>query len=164
MIRRRVLDLEQLRDAHSVFTYISTHHEPDTRALIADLLALGKRVSVPRIGPAGLMRAHRIDSLDDLQSPGPGQFNLPVPPPGSPIEAHPYLTLVPGLAFTESGRRLGMGGGHYDRYLTEHPETLAVGLCYGWQIVEDLPGESHDRPVRVLVTESRTTRCKALPG
>jgi 5-formyltetrahydrofolate cyclo-ligase len=159
IIRRYTLDLTQLREARSVFTYVSIHNEPDTRHLIRDLLAAGKRVSVPRIDPAGLMRAHLIASLDDLQPPGPGQFNLPVPAPDSPIETHPRVILVPALAFTESGHRLGMGGGHYDRYIAQHPDTVAIGLCYDWQIMDSLPTETHDQPVNKLVTDARVLSC-----
>ncbi len=158
-IRRRVLDLDQLRDARCVFTYVSIHNEPDTRKLIHDLLAAGKRVSVPRLGPDGLMQAHQIDSLDDLLPAGPDQFGIPVPASDSPIEPHPGVALVPGLAFTEAGNRLGLGGGHYDRYLANHPGTLAIGLCFGWQVVNTLPAESHDQPIQMLVTDSRVIPC-----
>ena len=91
LIRRRVLDLKQLREARSVFTYVSIHNEPDTRGLIRDMLALGKRVSVPLIDSAGLMQAHVITSLDDLQSPSAEQFDIPVPPSDSPIESNPAI-------------------------------------------------------------------------
>ncbi len=165
IIRQHVLDLEQLREARSVFTYVSIHNEPDTRNLIRDLLALGKRVSVPRIDSDGLMQAHLITALDDLTpgtpgSPGtPDQFNLPVPPSDSPLDTNPGVTLVPGLAFTDSGHRLGMGGGYYDRFLTQPPDTVAIGLCYNWQIIDHLPAETHDQPVNKLVTDARVLSC-----
>jgi 5-formyltetrahydrofolate cyclo-ligase len=165
VIRQHVLDLKQLREANSVFTYVSIHNEPDTRNLIRDLLALGKRVSVPRIDPTGIMQAHLITSLDDLQPGGPDQFNIPVPPPDSPIDPYPGVTLVPGLAFTQAGQRLGMGRGHYDRYLAQHPAppgspgTFTIGLCYNWQIIDHLPTETHDQPVNKLVTDARVLSC-----
>ncbi len=165
LIRRRVLDLEQLQVADCVFTYVSIQNEPDTYGLIRDLLAAGKRVSVPRIETEGTMQAHIITSLDDLTPGDPDQFGIPVPPPETPIEPHPEIALVPGLAFTEAGQRLGMGGGHYDRYFAKHPDTpgtpgtLTVGLCYGWQVVNELPHELHDQPVHNLVTEDRVISC-----
>jgi 5-formyltetrahydrofolate cyclo-ligase len=162
IIRQHVLDLKQLREARSVFTYVSIHNEPDTRNLIRDLLALGKRVSVPRIDSAGLMQAHLITTLDDLTpgTPGtPDQFNLPVPAPDSPIDTNPGVTLVPGLAFNQTGNRLGMGGSHYDRYLVNHPDIFTIGLCYDWQIMDNLPTETHDQPVNKLVTDARVLSC-----
>lgn len=64
------------------------------------------------------------------------------------------LLLVPGVAFTRSGRRLGRGGGFYDRLLAD-PELCAVsfGICFALQVVDNLPTEPHDRPVDRIVTE-----------
>ena len=160
-IRGRVLGVDQVCEAERIFVYVSAHHEPDTLGLVRDLLADGKRVSVPRIDGNNHIQPHLIADLNDLQPGGPGQFNLPVPPPDSPIESlpGPAVTLLPGLAFTRTGQRLGMGGGHYDRFIADHPATLAVALCYDWQILEDLPTEPHDQRVKMLVTESGVVSC-----
>jgi 5-formyltetrahydrofolate cyclo-ligase len=62
--------------------------------------------------------------------------------------------IVPGVAFTSQGHRLGRGGGFYDRTLARAPETLVtVGLAFGAQIAEYLPMETLDRPVDFVVTE-----------
>ncbi|MEZ6192745.1 MAG: 5-formyltetrahydrofolate cyclo-ligase [Phycisphaerales bacterium] len=153
-IRRHLLALEQVRSAGSIFTYVSINNEPDTRALIRDLLALGKAISVPRIDADGRMHAHIIQNLNDLKSSGPEQYRTPIPSPDTSIETAPDVVILPGLAFTTSGKRLGMGGGHYDRYLADHPDAFAIALCYAWQVIDDLPAEPHDRPVKLLVTEA----------
>lgn len=160
-IRQHLLALEQVRSARSIFTYVSINNEPDTRQLIQDLLAQGKTVSVPRIDADGRMHAHIIQSLSDLTPSGPEQYRTPVPPEDAPIEPFPGadLTILPGLAFTTAGKRLGMGGGHYDRYLADHPDTFPIALCYAWQVIDDLPAEPHDRPVNLLVTESAVVSC-----
>jgi 5-formyltetrahydrofolate cyclo-ligase len=65
------------------------------------------------------------------------------------------VILVPGLAFTPGGQRLGRGGGYYDRYLAALPAgTLKIGVCFGFQIVGALPTEPHDQTVDVVVTEA----------
>jgi 5-formyltetrahydrofolate cyclo-ligase len=65
------------------------------------------------------------------------------------------LILVPGLAFTRDGQRLGRGGGFYDRFLAQLPaRTLKIGVCFDLQLVESIPVEAHDRPVNAVVTES----------
>jgi len=158
-IRQHLLALEPIRSARSIFTYVSVNNEPDTRALIRDLLALGKTISAPRIDAAGRMHAHIIQSLKDLKPAGPEQFHTPVPPPDAPIETAPHVVIVPGLAFTTSGKRLGMGRGHYDRYLADHPNTLAIGLCYALQVIDGLPTEPHDIRVKMLATESAVVSC-----
>jgi len=65
------------------------------------------------------------------------------------------LILVPGLAFTRDGCRLGRGGGFYDRLLAARaPHTLALGICFDLQIVAALPTEAHDQRVDAVITES----------
>jgi 5-formyltetrahydrofolate cyclo-ligase len=64
------------------------------------------------------------------------------------------LFLVPGLAFTARGARLGRGGGYYDRLLPRRgPQSTAVGLCFALQVVEDMPREPHDQHVDAVITE-----------
>lgn len=105
------------------------------------------------------MLACFIESLEDLQNHDPGQFGIPTPPLATPIEPCPQVVIVPGLAFTQAGQRLGMGGGHYDRYLTDHPGTFSIAVCYDWQVLDGLPSEPHDMPVKMIVTESRVVAC-----
>jgi 5-formyltetrahydrofolate cyclo-ligase len=65
------------------------------------------------------------------------------------------LMLVPGLAFTREGARLGRGGGYYDRFLAQLPrETTKLGICFDVQLVDSLPSESHDVTVDGVITES----------
>jgi 5-formyltetrahydrofolate cyclo-ligase len=74
----------------------------------------------------------------------------------APIVApeHVDLFLVPGLAFTSHGGRLGRGGGFYDRLLPRRrAESTAIGICFSLQVVEDLPREAHDQLVDAVITE-----------
>ena len=55
------------------------------------------------------------------------------------------MVLVPGVAFTRTGHRLGRGGGYYDRLLSTLPETvIRIGVCHEIQVVEEIPIEVHD--------------------
>lgn len=65
------------------------------------------------------------------------------------------VVLAPCLAVTESGYRLGYGGGYYDRYMQKHPKSLYVAVIFDDLVVEDLPQESTDQPVQYIVTEKR---------
>ncbi|WP_333605774.1 5-formyltetrahydrofolate cyclo-ligase [Novosphingobium sp.] len=67
----------------------------------------------------------------------------------------PNIVVVPLLAFTATGHRLGQGGGHYDRWLATHPQVPAIGLAWDCQIAEALPCELHDRPLAAVVTPTR---------
>jgi 5-formyltetrahydrofolate cyclo-ligase len=64
------------------------------------------------------------------------------------------LVLVPGLAFTSTGLRLGRGGGIYDRLLStlNSEKSLTMGICYENQIVDSIPVEKHDRPVDLVIS------------
>mgnify|MGYP002780081302 CR=1 FL=1 len=67
----------------------------------------------------------------------------------------PQVLFVPLVGFTARGHRLGQGGGHYDRWLADHPETRAFGLAWDCQLCETLPAEPHDVPLRAVVTPTR---------
>lgn len=67
----------------------------------------------------------------------------------------PEVVIVPLLAFTAQGERLGQGGGHYDRYLDYHQDTVPIGIGWDCQLVDVLPVEPHDIPLRAVVTPTR---------
>ena len=69
--------------------------------------------------------------------------------------AIPTVVFVPLVGFTTAGARLGMGAGHYDRWLKAHPETLPIGLAWDCQEVSALPLEAHDQPLAAIVTSTR---------
>lgn len=80
-------------------------------------------------------------------------------PDASGKEVFPELIIVPGLSFSPEGKRLGRGGGFYDRYL-ESFNGAKVGICYEGQLRNSLPTEPHDQEVDVVVTETRVMRIK----
>ncbi|MCJ2177387.1 5-formyltetrahydrofolate cyclo-ligase [Novosphingobium album (ex Hu et al. 2023)] len=89
---------------------------------------------------------------DDLLTAGPWGALQPKEGDGLVI---PDIVVVPLLAFTASGHRLGQGGGHYDRWLAAHPGVSAIGLAWDCQIAEELPFEPHDHPLAAVVTPTR---------
>jgi len=90
----------------------------------------------------------------------PGPFGL-LQPGGGPQECVPDVLFVPLVGFTETCERLGQGGGHYDRWLAEHPGRLTIGLAWDAQLIEPastLPLEPHDQRLDAVVTPSRIYR------
>lgn len=85
---------------------------------------------------------------------------MPGPDPRASFPVEPEVVdvvIVPGLAFTRSGRRLGQGGGWYDRFLAGvRPDCVTIGACFDEQVVDDLPVEPHDVGVGWLVTPTTT--------
>jgi len=74
--------------------------------------------------------------------------------PGDIDPATLDVVVVPGLAFTRDGHRLGQGGGHFDRFLTRlAPDALTIGVAFHEQLVERLPVEAHDVALDVVVSD-----------
>ena len=91
--------------------------------------------------------------VDDLLEPGP--WNGIVQSASDAPVIVPDVVFVPLVGFSESGGRLGQGGGHYDRWLAAHPSAIPIGLAWDCQMVDGLPQEAHDRPLHAVVTPTR---------
>lgn len=139
------------QQARTVFCFVSTAREPDTRPLLELALARGKTLCVPRTGPDGFMEAVPVT---DLAALAPARFGLLEPAPELPVLAPEQLDLVvaPCLMATPDGLRLGQGGGYYDRFLPRC-RCPVVLLCPATLVQRDLPAEAHDRRADHVLTE-----------
>lgn len=144
--------------ATTVCWYVGVRSEVATLWLIEESLAAGRRAVAPACRGDDLQLTE-VKSADELV---PAEFGLLEPsdiicmqpericPPGE-VD----LFVVPGVGFDQSGRRLGYGRGYYDRlFEAARPEAWRVGLAYQSQIVPELPSESHDVPMHLVVTET----------
>ncbi len=144
--------------AKSLFCFVSMAGEPDTRAFLRSALAMGKRVLVPRCKAGGLMDLCEIRSLEELAPVPP--FGLLEPAGDVPAQdiADVDIALIPCLAATREGQRLGHGGGYYDRYMEAAramgAKTRFALLAYEAQVEEELPLEEHDQSADLLITEA----------
>lgn len=157
-ITERLLEADELAEADSVLLYASFGSEVDTYLLIDKLIARGKKVALPRCGSERTMTFHLIGSVADLHE---GMYRIPEPDSALP---QPEITdrtvcIIPGLAFTEEGGRLGYGGGYYDEFISENPNIYTIALAYEELIVSQLPLMKHDLLVDMIVTEERTVLC-----
>ena len=76
--------------------------------------------------------------------------------PENPIKIKEVdVFLVPGVAFTATGKRLGRGGGYYDKLLSKYPDTLKIGITFNERIMQDLPTESHDISMDYVFTNDK---------
>lgn len=138
-IRARVRSLSAWQRAELVLAYVSRGSEVETRRLMCDAWDEGKEVAVPRCVAPGRIAWARIASFGEL---APGFCGIDEPVDSAPVVDDSELpatalTLVPGLAFDRYCRRLGAGGGYYDRFLARFP-GMSVGLCRRCQLVDDL--------------------------
>lgn len=151
LLTSRLLSSPEYQRAGCLFLYLGVGFEPDTRPVIENALSGGRRVALPIITGPGRMEAREIGSLEELV---PGRFAIPAPPADSSLIPPGAfdLILVPGAAFTRGGKRLGRGGGYYDRYLPRSSGTK-IALARGIQLFEELPAEPHDIPMDLLITD-----------
>lgn len=134
--------LESFRRARCVALFCALGDEPSTEGVAARWAAAGRRVVVPRV-EGDAMRFFDYDPSRLVV----GAFGIEEPsadarlcPPGE-ID----LAVVPGVAFTSRGDRMGRGCGYYDRYLSQADfRGRKVGVCYAHQLVAALPAEAHD--------------------
>ena len=134
-----------------VLAFVGVGSEPDTNALLGSLSRFGAIVHLPRV-ESDEMVAVRHEPGDALSV---GAYGIPAPigPAEAPVLID--LVIVPGVAFTSDGHRLGQGGGYYDRFLPRvRPDCVVVGVCFAEQIVDALPAEAHDRLMNRVVTDA----------
>lgn len=156
-IARQVLATQEVRRAATVAAYVSFGGEPGTGLLLEGLLAAGKRVILPVLQPD--------NDLDWAVHTGPlvpagrGMLEPAGPVLGRDAVATADVVLVPGLAVSHAGERLGRGGGSYDRALARVPAGTPVWvLLYDDEVGVAVPVEPHDRPVTGAVTPSGVVR------
>jgi len=104
------------------------------------------------------MMTFKMARMDDLVITKDFGFEILGPPLESPIIV-PGVILIPGLAFTERGERLGRGKGFYDKYLS-HYHGIKIGVCFSEQLEDRLPTEKHDVTLDYIVTDKKIINCK----
>ena len=72
-----------------------------------------------------------------------GDFNI-LEPQNKPYDGDYDLIVVPGVAFDRNGNRIGRGKGYYDRFLCKHLNVKRIGICFDFQLVENVPTEDND--------------------
>ena len=132
------------QSAKTIYGYLPYNQEVRTVPMLERALQDGKKVAVPKVYGDTM----RFIYLEDMSCVETGYAGIPEPVADEPVaEDKTALVLMPGLAFTKEGDRMGYGGGFYDRFLAEEPNHPTVALCYEFQILESLPTEEYDIPV-----------------
>ena len=138
------LNCPQYKQAQTIYGYLPYNQEVRTVAMLERALADGKRVAVPKCYGDEM----KFIWMEDLTKVEKGYANIPEPIADEPVaDDKTALVLMPGMAFTKDGKRMGYGGGFYDKFLAAEPNHPTVALCYDFQMVEDLPTEDYDIPV-----------------
>ena len=150
-IADEVLESVEYRAASVIMAYVSTPTEPDTRRILEDALARGKTVLLPKCLDGQRMEARSFGGWDHLV---PGRWGIPEPREQAekgPLP-QPELILVPCVAASRNGTRLGHGAGYYDRFLAGQPGRRWC-LCFEACLHEEIPTEAGDLPMDRVITE-----------
>jgi 5-formyltetrahydrofolate cyclo-ligase len=153
-IQAHILGSLAFTRARVIAAYAAFDNEVSLESLFRKALKQGKKAALPRIGQReGEMNFHLVKGLNEMQ---PNRFGIMEPVETTEIvkPRNIDLILVPGVAYDPEGWRLGMGGGYYDRALTNiRPDAQSMGVGYSMQVLESLPHEPLDQRVKVIVTE-----------
>ncbi len=153
---RHVLASVLPRDGATVSGFWPLGAEIDIRPLLQALHARGHPVLLPVTPRRGLPLSFR------RWSPGTAlieeKFGTRCPPPDAP-EGRPDVMFVPLLAFDRTGRRLGYGGGFYDRTLATLPHATAIGCAFAAQELDEVPAGEYDRRLHAVATERGVIVC-----
>jgi len=151
-ITEQILRLDEIRDARTIFIYISYASEVHTHALIKALLAAGKTLAVPKIVKSDYMQAETFSSWEDLV---PGELGILTPTDSTPCNGPFDVAITPGLGFTLSGQRMGFGRGYYDKWFAQNKVRHKIALAFEVQLINEMPVEDTDVPMEKIVTEKR---------
>ena len=151
-IRDALLSLPEVQMAGTVAAYYSIGSEPDTRGLVFALWKRGTYVLLPLLRPDGDLDWASYEGPESLVA-GPRGLQEPGEAArGTGAVASADVVLVPALAVDGQGNRLGRGGGSFDRALARvGPLIPVIALLYDSELVDRVPVEGHDTPVRAVV-------------
>ncbi len=153
-----------------IMGYLSFRNEVRAESILLRAIAKGSRVALPYADIDGRRLVPYLIADFSVQI-ATSRYGMPEPDPArcepAPIQEI-ALILVPGLAFDRDGRRLGYGGGFYDRFIAEFQAKgllvpTLVGLAFETQLVERVPAQAHDAAVDYVLTESRLIKTSARP-
>ena len=159
----RICSLSDYKQATAVLGYLNFGAELAAELWVSQALVDGKQVLLPRVNRAsGHLDIYKVHDLQDDVAPGAWGIREPVAERCTRMDALGTVDfiLLPGVAFTRTGDRLGYGGGYYDKLLAHLPHRPAlVAGAFALQVMQEIPSESTDHKIEWLVTENETIHC-----
>lgn len=164
-IAERLLQLPEYRQAGAVLGYMNFGAEFASEVWIRQVLAARKKLALPRVNHhTNQLDLFWVEDLENQLAAGLWGIREPIVERCEQVIMlnEVEFTLLPGVAFSINGARLGYGGGYYDKLLARmaHRPTL-VAAAFELQIMERIPQEATDVKVEWIITEQRTINCPA---
>ena len=151
-LKENILSLLEYKNAKKIMAFLAMKGESNLDGFIRQALLDGKEVYIPVCLPERQMEAGRLIDMEHFEKGPLGLRNLPA---GYEVTSPESLDLVliPGLAVSQEGIRLGMGAGYYDRYLARVPFEKRVAALWDLQVIPDIPSEPFDQKIAKIVTD-----------
>ena len=157
-IESKLFGFANFLEARIALLYIDGDNEVRTKSILKRAYDFNKIVVLPAFDPERLKVAIlKVDHPDKDLVPGPRGVLEPNPARCKPVPLQKIdIAIIPGLAFDEKGARIGSGHGYYDRFIPDLPATTRkVALAFEEQIIPQVPTESHDKHVDIIITDKR---------
>jgi 5-formyltetrahydrofolate cyclo-ligase len=158
LIENRLFDFANFLEAKIALLYIENPNEVKSTEIIRHTFDQNKIVVLPLVKTD--TKKFKLFKIDDFAKDlKPGQNGILQPDPGRcrtvPIDCID-IAIIPGVAFDEKGGRIGSGDGYYDRLIPHLPVTTRkVALALDYQIIPQVPIDSHDKHVDIIITDKR---------
>jgi len=158
-IENRLFDFANFVEANITMLYISCPGEVSSRNIITYCLDYKKIIVLPAFDSQKFrIRLFKIDNIEKDLKPGSRGMLEPDTSRCKPVPVECLdIAIIPGIAFDEKGGRIGSGEGYYDRFIPKLPiTTRKVSIALEDQIIPQIPMESHDKHVDIIITNERT--------
>jgi len=157
-IAENLQQLDEFRRADTVALYMAIAGEVDLSNLFSSCWHQGKHTCIPIY--SAMKKNYEMAEITANTSFQTGHYGIPEPQRFTHIGTDKIdLMIVPGVAFDLSGNRLGRGGGYYDRILRGF-NGFSLAVAFDFQVHSRVPSDSHDIPVDMIVTETKTFKVK----
>lgn len=143
--------LDTYKDFKSWLLYIDFRNEVRTDKIIECLYGAGKKIMLPIVKGNDIFTGLYEGEGSLIK----GAYQIPEPKT-TMEKCDAEAVVVPGVVFDENCNRIGFGKGYYDRLLADLPEAVKIGICFDFQVSDNIKTEPHDQPLDVIITENRT--------
>ncbi len=152
IICERIMELSEFDSMDNICTYMTINNEVDLSLIMDKSLKSGKNLYLPRV-IGDDMEFFKFEANTGLKE---GAYGIKEPDSQEILVPNDKtLIIMPGSVYSEDKNRIGYGGGYYDRYLSKHPQCYKLGVCYDFQLLEQIPSEEFDVKPDVIITEKR---------
>lgn len=139
-IKNKILENHMVKKSKTIWFFVWTKFEPETKGIIKELLNSWKIVFLPKITSNNEMVFSKISSLNDLKV---WKFSI-LEPKNDDFSKEIELFLIPWLAFTKNWKRIWKWKWYYDKYFSENNKNYKVWVCYDFQILNDFEINNFD--------------------